>query len=369
MVDASEFTRLLLEKGIRFYSGVPETIMKHWISSVSKEKNAIHVPATHEGEAVSLCAGYHLATGEVAAVYMQNSGLGNAVDPLTSLVNREVYSIPLLLLIGLRGEQGTRDEPQHHRMGKSTGSLLESIGIEYVVLDEKVEELVDAAIAHAKEHQSPYALIIRKGFFSGNSPGNGRAEGISREEAINIILERIGEVGIVVSTTGVTSRELFELREKRKEGHDRDFYNLGAMGHCIAIGAGIALGKHPGKVTVLDGDGSVLMHAGNLATIGHNCLNIVHVVFDNNCYESTGKQPTVSGSVDFRMLAQSLGYKKTFLAKSIDELDGALDNAFGSDGPAMIVVKTRSCSREDLGRPTKTPMENKRALMKWLNDY
>ncbi|PKM79140.1 MAG: phosphonopyruvate decarboxylase [Firmicutes bacterium HGW-Firmicutes-13] len=328
-----------------------------------------HIIAVNECEATAICTGYHLATGKTGVVYLQNSGEGKAINPLVSLCDPEVYSIPVLLMIGWRGRPEEKDEPQHKKMGRVMLSLLDALEIPYAILEDDVEK-IEKAICKAKEYlenkNAPYALIITKELIGEyeTKPEKERYGEMVREEVIKIIVDSFDGSEVVISTTGKTSRELFEYREVKKQGHQDDFYTVGSMGCAASIAFGIASQRSEKKVFVFDGDGAVLMEMGSLATIGHYSLkNFYHIIIDNASYESTGGQPTVSPTVSFDKIALACGYKRVAIIKTKEDLIGNIEKIRSQDGPVMLIVKVNKGSRKDLGRPTITPIENKKAFM------
>jgi len=272
MISCKKFYDYLAKGEIDFFTGVPDSLLKDICAYVSdnapQKRNII---AANEGNAVALAAGYYLATGKIGLVYMQNSGLGNAVNPLTSLADPEVYSVPMLLLIGWRGEPGVKDEPQHVKMGKVTLNLLETLGMPYRILDEDYENKINDAIEYMKNNKAPYALVVKKGVFEEYKLQKKVKTNyeLNREGAIKTVVQLLDEMDVVVSTTGKTSRELFELRDSNKQGHEKDFLTVGSMGHSSSIALGIALEKPNRNVYCFDGDGALIMHMGALSTIGN----------------------------------------------------------------------------------------------------
>ena len=372
MIQPKDFIEKLRAGGIEFFAGVPDSLLKNLCAyitdSIARENNII---AANEGGAVALAAGYHLATGKVGCVYMQNSGEGNAVNPLLSLMDADVYNMPLLLVIGWRGEPGVHDEPQHVKQGKVTLSMLQTMGIPYVVLDESWEEQVDEALRVIKETNGIYALIVRKGTFADYQLQNQISSllPLGREEAIKIVVDKLRKDDIVVSTTGMISRELFEYREAKRQGHAHDFLTVGSMGHASQIALGIALQKPNRRVIVFDGDGALLMHMGGMAIIGDYCpKNLVHVVFNNGAHDSVGGQPTVGQKIDVEAIAKAVGYTDVVSVDNEMALCCAMNHVNNADveGTSFINVNVRKGNRKDLGRPTTTPVENKQALMKNL---
>ena len=275
MVHPKQFVEVLGKSGISFFTGVPDSLLKDFLAYVEdKVPAADRITAANEGNAIAIATGYHLATGGIAGVYMQNSGLGNAVNPLTSLADKEVYAIPILLIIGWRGEPEVKDEPQHIKQGRITPSLLETLEIPYAVITSKMNTTkVSALIARmsnrARRENRPTALVIRSGVFEAHTVlAKMLALPLSREDAIDIVLGSMNNDDIVVSTTGKISRELYESRKRRGDGSEKDFLTVGSMGHASQIALGIAHQKKDRQVYCLDGDGATIMHMGGLATAG-----------------------------------------------------------------------------------------------------
>jgi len=372
LIEASYFYNKLAEKGVGFFSGVPDSLLKDfcaYITDHAEKQN--HIIAVNEGAAVGLACGYHLAANRIPLVYMQNSGIGNAVNPLLSLADNEVYCIPLVLVIGWRGEPGVHDEPQHIKQGKVTCSLLESMGIPYAVLEKdenSVNNQIETCFKTISETSSPYALVIRKETFSPYT--------LQKKEEHNAIMTReevIEEIaanreGIIVSTTGMISRELYELRDKASTGHARDFLTVGSMGHASSIALSIALQKPLLQVTCLDGDGAALMHMGSFAAIGaQKPRNYCHIVLNNGAHDSVGGQPTIAPFIDIPSVARACGYAKVYQVKTKKELKKILTKK--NEVLTFIEVKVKKGARKDLGRPKVTPQENKEAFMKFINDH
>jgi len=371
MIAPELFVGELQSRGTGFFTGVPDSLLKNlcaYITDAFDEKH--HIIAANEGNAVALAVGHHLATGTIPMVYMQNSGEGNAVNPLLSLADGDVYRIPLLLCIGWRGEPGVHDEPQHVKQGKVTLSLLETMGIPFLILSSETDELkaqMEKAYAYMRSEGTPYALIIQKGLFGDYALKNARdVEGtMSREEALELVAKHTAHDAIYVSTTGMASRELYEIRERNGEGHQKDFLTVGSMGHASQIALGIALSKKNRQVICLDGDGAVLMHLGGMTIIGTTKPeNYVHIILNNGAHDSVGGQPTVGRDVDLASVALCLGYKASVKVNTQKQLIDAL-KADGP-GPRCIEVLVRKGNRKDLGRPKSTPVENKQAFMQYI---
>jgi phosphonopyruvate decarboxylase len=373
MVSPHKYFDLLNGNGIEFFVGVPDSSLKNFTSYiadyVSKEKNII---AANEGACIGLASGYHLATGKTPFVYMQNSGIGNAINPLLSLADEKVYQIPMILMIGWRGEPGVKDEPQHLKQGKITLALLECMGIPYIVLDADEETAIEQTnkiIKDAKEKSTPHAIVARPSVFEKYKlktkiPSN---YNMSRETALKLVIDSLDDKDIIVSTTGKLSRELFEYREELNQTHEKDFLTVGSMGHSSAIALGIALQKKERKVFCLDGDGSILMHTGTLATIGTLApKNFFHIIFNNGAHESVGGQPTVGFEVDFAEVASGYQYKSVVSVDTKEDLSNVLSELNDTTGPFLLEVRVSINSREDLGRPTISPVDNKKNFTKNL---
>lgn len=376
MISCEELFDVFNKKDLTFFTGVPDSTFKGWMSFLEQEHNKklTQIIAANECEAVGIATGYHLSTGKIGVVYLQNSGEGKTVNPLTSLCDPDVYSIPMMLMIGWRGEPGKKDEPQHKKMGRVMIPLLETLEIPYEFLPSNfndAEKVIAELKTIATKNKTPVALIVKRGIVSSDNSNqhpdrdNNHLE-MNREDAIKAIIDTLTGNEVIVSTTGKTSRELFEYRIKRKE-HPRDFYTVGGMGCASSIGLGVALQKSERKVFVFDGDGAVLMQMGSLATIGHyKPHNFIHILFDNEAHDSTGGQTTVSGTVNFGKIALACGYKNVISVEHKKELIQAIKKIDPFNGPNMVIVKVRKGSRKNLGRPTTTPLENKERFMRFI---
>ncbi len=373
MIRPQFFYELLKENGTGFFTGVPDSLLKSfcaYLTDTAGSKN--HIIAANEGCAVGLAAGYYFATGNVPLVYMQNSGLGNTVNPLLSLADREVYSVPLLLVIGWRGEPNVHDEPQHIKQGRVTCSLLDAMEIPYCVLSDEETEAklqLEKAYSHIKALSSPYAIVVRKGIFDSYKLKTNEAvpAEMSREEAIEKIVLNAPSNACFVSTTGMASRELYELRDKHGQGHAKDFLTVGSMGHASQIALGIALTKEDKTVFCIDGDGAAIMHLGGLTAIGsQRPKNMVHIVLNNGAHDSVGGQPTVGRKINLCAVAQACGYDKVVSVKTLEELQSRLKELCTNSGSVFIEVLVSKGARADLGRPKSSPIENKRAFMEFL---
>ena len=358
-----------------FYTGVPDSKLKalstFLMMKYNLDKNH-HIIAANEGNAVGIAAGYYLSTKKIPVVYMQNSGEGNVVNPVASLLNEEVYNIPMIFIIGWRGEPGEKDEPQHKFQGKITLSLLDVLNIKYFIIDkntkdDEVKNAMDDFNILLKEGKQVAFIIKKDGITIDEKYEYKNEYSLSREDAIEEVLNEFNDC-VVVSTTGKISREVFEIREKKKENHDKDFLTVGSMGHSSSIALGIALNKEDKKVICLDGDGAVLMHMGAMATISkYKPKNMIHIVLNNEAHESVGGMPTTNEKTKFSEVARALGYDKVYEAKDKEELKKVLEENKNINELIFIEVKCSLGARKDLGRPTSTPEENKISFMENLN--
>lgn len=369
-MKVEKFVELL---GAEFYTGVPDSLLSALGNYLIKKYGISkqHIIAANEGNAVALAAGYHLSTGKIPVVYMQNSGIGNVVNPTASLLNEEVYAIPCIFVVGWRGEPGVHDEPQHIFQGKVTQKLLEDIGLETSVIsaDTTENEVAEKMAEYQKvlEQGKSVAFIVRKNALVYEEPVKYNNENtLNREETLAKIVE-IAKEDLMVSTTGKISRELFEIREKNKQGHEKDFLTVGSMGHCSSIALSIALNKSTERVWCVDGDGAVLMHMGAMAVIGNmKPANLVHVVLNNGAHESVGGLPTVADTADLAGVAKECGYTNIFSVRTESELEETLQKLKNIDGLTFVEIKVALGSRKDLGRPTTTAIENKRDFMEYI---
>lgn len=372
MIRPEYFIETLLKNGIDCFAGVPDSLLKNICAYITDHFDAQHnIIAANEGAAIGLAAGHYLATGQPACVYMQNSGEGNIINPLASLTDQEVYNIPVLLLIGWRGRPGVHDEPQHVKQGKVTTGLLNVMGINYEVLakeEDKAEKQIAKALK-ALQNKDLFALVIEKDTFEEYKLQNVEKNDLtlSREEAVQTVAASLGEKDCIVSTTGMISRELFEYRAAMNQGHERDFLTVGSMGHASQIALGIALAQPARRVWCFDGDGAIIMHMGSMAIVGNKApKNYVHVVFNNGAHDSVGGQPTVGLKIDLSTIAKAVHYANVFCVDNKTSLLDALRVVNRLEGPILLEVKVKKGNRKDLGRPTTTPVQNKEALMSFL---
>lgn len=361
--------------GVSFFTGVPDSQLKALCDTLySKYKlGKDHIVAANEGAAVGLAAGHYLATGKPALVYMQNSGIGNIVNPVASLLNEKVYCIPAVFVVGWRGEPGIHDEPQHVFQGEITVEMMDVLNIKsYILSKETTDQEFDSFIEDGKiqlEQGKSIAFIVRKGALSSDIKADYDNDyQMTREEALNLIVQNAGQDDVFVSTTGKASRELFEIREALQQGHEKDFLTVGSMGHASMIAMGIALEKGQRNIWCIDGDGAAIMHMGSLAIeSGTKCDNLIHVILNNGAHETVGGMPVAYGQTDFTKVAKALGFDNYNRVDCPQDLVKCVQEIKKHRGTKLIEVMVALGSRENLGRPTTTPIQNKEALMHYLS--
>lgn len=376
MISPKAFHEALAAEGVRFLTGVPDSLLKEFCAYVDAAlPPELHVIAANEGAAVGLAAGVHLATGDVPMVYLQNSGLGNAVNPLLSLADPEVYSLPMVVMVGWRGAPGVKDEPQHVKQGRVTPALLEAMELPWRALDGDPQAAADAAkwaVTTARETSAPVVLLVHKGAF-------GKAEAkrpaatvpdsmMTREAAISLVTGALPSDSTIIATTGMIARELYEQRGAKGQDRSSDFLTVGSMGLASQIALGITRAKPEAQVVCLDGDGAALMHMGGMATIGASDTgNLLHIVLNNGAHDSVGGQPTVAFHIALTGVARACGYdvvEGPFEAQA--DIASAIERLASMPGRRFVEVRVRPGSRSDLGRPKETPVENKAIFTKRL---
>lgn len=374
-MEVERFLQYVDELGIDFFTGVPDSLLAPLCDTLYLRygsQSRRHVVAANEGNAVGLAAGHYIGSGRPALVYLQNSGIGNAVNPIASLLHEQVYGIPCLFVVGWRGEPGVHDEPQHKFQGVVTLETLELMGVKTFLLEKgSTPEEITSCFTRCRELLTQgkcAAVVVQKGALTCEEKADyGSAGTMTRERALELVLEEACGEDIFVTTTGKTSRELFELREKRAEGHGHDFLTVGSMGHALMIALGVAAERPERTVWCVDGDGAAVMHLGGLLiAAGMGCGNLIHIVINNAAHESVGGMPVAAGRADFSALAKATGYKPVFRADSEDTLRRALTDLKSAAGSRFLEIRTALGARRDLGRPTTTPRENLEALRKVL---
>jgi len=377
MIPPQRVVDELTDLGVDFYAGVPDSLLKefgkHVMATLPREQ---HVITANEGAAVALAMGHYLRTGDPGVVYLQNSGFGNLINPLLSLADPEVYGVPMLVIIGWRGQPGVKDEPQHVKQGRVMPAMLDAMEVPWAVLPHDAEgaaACLREAVATARAQSTPYAIAVEKGTFAAADVDlGGEAAGqdlASREDALKAAVAAVGEEALIISTTGMLSRELFEHRVDTGEDASGDFLTVGGMGHASSIALGVAQAEPSREVWCFDGDGALLMHLGTLAVAGdHAPSNFFHLVFNNGTHDSVGGQPTSISVVDIPTVARAVGYRHAAATTDPADLAEAIAAVRDAGGPALLELRVRPGNREGIGRPTRTPAEAKRAFMDALDE-
>lgn len=373
-MDVTVFLEKIQTLGVDFYTGVPDSQLKPLCDTIYQMFGIgdKHIVAANEGGAVGLAAGHYLCTGKPALVYLQNSGIGNIVNPVASLLDEKVYGIPCVFVVGWRGEPNIKDEPQHKFQGEITVELLELMKIKcFILSSETTAEQLEIYVQESKKiisENKSVAFVVKKGSLKSNKEQVYKNEfTMKREDALRIIAENAGEDDIFVSTTGKASRELFEIREQNKQGHEKDFLTVGSMGHASMIAMGIALEKKNKTVWCIDGDGAAIMHFGSIIVNAKtHCNHLIYVILNNGAHETVGGMPVAGGTVDFCKLVSAAGYETCLKAHNEQELKACMEKVKNIEGTKFIEIMVALGSREDLGRPTTTPQQNKNSFMEFL---
>lgn len=373
MIDASIFAKEISQATCSGVFGVPDSLLAELCRELESISSIPNVTACNEGSAVGLAIGAYLATGKPALVYLQNSGLGNTINPILSLTDQEVYGIPIVLIIGWRGKPGLPDEPQHIKQGQVTDKLLKAMGVPYYLVPKSNEEarsLVTKAFALAVERQGPVALLVEKGSFLKREMDVNQDLLVgqcllTREEAMKLVHSFTKPEDKVVVTTGMLGREIEEFQNSLPISNvPGTLLVVGGMGHASSIALGMALAQPSNRVWCFDGDGSMLMHLGSIPVIANaGPKDLIHIVFDNGAHDSVGGQATPLKTADLAGICLASGYKEAAVASSPSEISFELGRLKSFTGPRILVVKVRPGSRYDLGRPKKLPKESKQILM------
>lgn len=353
MISSEKFLNFLLKKNIKYYAGVPDSCTNEFCNALSKKKIS-NIVTANEGVAVSLGIGYHLATKKLPCVYLQNSGLGNATDPLTNLSNKEVYGIPLVLMIGWRGAPGINDEAQHDIQGRILLKSLTSYGIKYLIIKKESDtKKISRLINFAKKKNQTVALIIKPKTFSTvkKKKLEKKVETIFRRDIIEFLLENIGKKTKIISSVGYNSRELHQISLKKNYKKGKNFLLVGAMGHTLSVSLSYSKFKND-QVICLDGDGSFIMHLGSFMLVNKiSRKNFKYILIDNESHESIGGQKIDLGKVDFKKLSDAFGFKKYFLLNKKKDLKIKMRQFLKSKGPSFFHVKVKSGTLNNLIRP------------------
>jgi len=376
MIDPDNFLSALKKAKISFVTGVPDSLLKDLCACIQNKLKKNHIIATNEGSAIGLAIGHFLATKKPALVYMQNSGLGNAINPLTSLASNEVYGIPMILLIGWRGEilknnKQIKDEPQHKKQGKITLSQLKLLNIPYKIINSKTKKInliIKSLKNIALKKRTPVAIVVKKNTFSKLEDSSKKylKNYLYREDVIKEITKEIKEKHFIVSTTGMASRELYETRKLSNQNSYKDFLTIGGMGHASQIATGIALMKPKKKIICLDGDGAALMHMGSMA-ISSQCKNLIHIIINNKSHDSVGGQPTKGETLDFTKISKACGYKYNKVIKQKKDIRKEIRKALNKKDNSLIVINCKKGFRKNLGRPNQSLQLRKNMFIKYLN--
>lgn len=385
MIKASDFLIRSLDRGFNFFTGTPCSYLKPIINYVIDHDEFNFVDATNEGDAVAIASGVTIAGGR-SVVMFQNSGLGNAVNPLTSL--SYIFRIPLLIIVTHRGEPGgEKDEPQHELMGKITSQLLDTMQIKWAHFPDSIDEIVpvlNAVDKYFEAESKPFALIMRKKnveAYDLQSKGEKHSfqfkfnqkenftlpyeERCMRSDALKVVSKLAGKNTAVIATTGFAGRELYEIEDRENQ-----LYMVGSMGCALPLGFGVAFKKPNVKTIVLDGDGALLMRTGTMATVGaYQPKNLIHILLDNEAHDSTGGQSTVTGGISFASIAKGFGYKHIFSGDNLDDFEKTVSLSLSQEGPSFMHFKLQKGTRKKPGRPSITPVEVKERLSRYLNNY
>jgi len=366
MIYSEDIINNFKKKKINFFTGVPDSVLKDLSVLFDKKRNIKHIVAVNEGSAISIATGYHLSSNKIPCVYLQNSGLSNAMNPLISIAHKKVYSIPMVLIIGWRGSPNKKDEPQHNTKGKITKNLLTLLNIRYCVLRKKndISKLNDL-IAYSTKNKTPIACLIEKDTIYPKIKTSKliNSKNLYRKDFIISLLKNIKKNTKIISTTGYTSRELKQIRDEKNLSKGEDFYMVGGMGHSLMVAFGFSINSKK-NIICLDGDGSLLMHLGSLRTLGKlGHKNIRHILLNNNSHESVGGQPTMANGINFKNLVKSMGYKKYYKISNKNNMSQNIKKFLNSNGPSFLEVIISNGSIDNLSRP-KNLIKIKNKFMK-----
>ena len=378
MFSPELFHNILKESGVTFYTGIPDSLLKSFCYYIDDNVNSEnHIIAANEGGALAIAIGHHLSTKNVPLIYLQNSGLGNLINPLLSLSDPEVYSTPGVLLIGWRGEPGKSDEPQHKKQGRVTLELLKAMEVPFSILDNsmtnsEVTKIVSNCVDLSRSSNQIHALVVKKNFFESYKSNESIDSkfSLTREKSIQLIVNSLDTNDFVVSTTGLASRELYEYRKNTTQDHSKDFLVVGGMGHANQIAFGLSLSQSKKRIICLDGDGAIIMQMGSMALIGTSrAKNLLHIVLNNGAHDSVGGQKTAALEIDLSVLAKGFGYQHIISVENEKDLIHELSKINKFSGPIFLEVKIKKGFRPEIGRPSKTPLENKINFMSNFKNF
>tara|TARA_B100001250_G_scaffold401979_1_gene414512 strand:- start:35 stop:1171 length:1137 start_codon:yes stop_codon:yes gene_type:complete len=377
VINPYNFVKAIKNNKINFVTGVPDSLLKNLTNCISDNLKKNHIISTNEGSALALAIGHYLATKSPGIVYMQNSGLGNIINPVTSLAHPYVYGIPVILLVGWRGEllsenKQVEDEPQHKKQGQITIKQLKLLDIPIKIINKRTKN-IKLILNNLKKlsikKQTPVAIVVRKNTFAKYNQKKIKKikqNALYREEIINEIVSLSSNKQIILSTTGMASRELFEIREKKNQKTFKDFLTVGGMGHVSQIAAGVAMNKKNKKIICIDGDGSLLMHMGSLG-ISSKLKNIIHILINNKSHDSVGGQPTLGEFIDFTKISKACGYKSNILIKNKKKIRSTIKKALKNKNNSFLQINCEKGYRNNLGRPDKNIKKRKDLFIKHLN--
>jgi len=371
-METKLFIELLKEElNCSFFTGVPDSQLKELCYYLTQYESDNHLICANEGNAVAVSAGEYLSTGKISAVYLQNSGLGNIVNPVASLLNNKVYGIPCVFIVGWRGEPNVKDEPQHIFQGEITLDLLNVLGMHTIIIDKTTD--IGALKQKLQEEKdflkagNSIAIVVKKDTFAPVEKVKAKNDFVLNRENVIKAITNIAGKDLIVCTTGKASRELFEIRENANQSHKYDFLTVGSMGHASSIAYGICKNVPNRKVWCIDGDGAILMHLGAMSIIGNKKPNnLVHILINNQAHETVGGMATSSNTMDYCAVAKACGYAKQYSISTEEELKNVLNKAKNADELIFIEICVGLGSRADLGRPTTTPEQNKNMFMNYI---
>ena len=355
MIKASTLINSLKKNNSDFFTGVPDSVLKELSFSLKNKNKKNHIIASNEGAAVSIGIGNYLSTKKIPVIYMQNSGLSNALNPLISIAHKKVYSIPLILIIGWRGSPRVKDEPQHDVKGKITEQILKLINIKYTILRSNSDiNKFDKQIKLAKKNKSIIACLIEQGTLEKSTNIKKKQDfyNLDKELFLKNLLENLNKKTKIISSTGYNSRELMYLREKYKFKNSKDFYMVGGMGHTSSVALGYSLSSN-NKTICIDGDGSLLMHLGSIKTAGTFAnKNFKYILLNNNTHDSVGGQSTYANNIDFKKLSKSLGFKKFYSIDNKKNLKTIIKKFMSENNLSFLEVKVTNSKIKNLPRPS-----------------
>ena len=354
MIKIDSLINVLKKNDINFFTGIPDSILIELSRFLQNKNKRKHIRATSEGSAISIGIGHYLSTKQVPCIYMQNSGLSNALNPLISITSKKVYNIPLVLIIGWRGSPRVKDEPQHNVKGKITESILKLLNIKYTIVRSGNDlSQFNKIVKNAKKNNNIAACLIEQGTIKKIKKTYNKKNfyKLNKELFLKTLLETLEKNSKVISSTGYNSRELMYLRNKYKLINTKDFYMVGGMGHTASVALGYSLSTKK-KTICIDGDGSFLMHLGSIKTAGTFANNnFKYILLNNNSHDSVGGQNTYANNIDFEKLSKSLGFKKFYKIKNNKNLKQNIKRFLKGNNLNFLEVKITNSKIKNLPRP------------------